>query len=106
MIVFKKRKVTKDVRIVFRPVSGSVTLQDLERQARRSGKFNLGYHYILFKNGVVEKGIDEELYADYDLRHYETSIYVLAVGESLNDAQRYALKQLTDKLQLEVKEGD
>lgn len=103
MIKFKKRESTENVRLAFRE-GKDATLKDIEKQARRAGKLNLGYHYILHKNGMVDKGIDYDLYADYELAHHKTAIYVLVIGAQLNDVQKHALKGLLHTLKLELKE--
>ena len=102
MITFKKRERTDEIRMSFCPEYAGMETQKIINTVKRKGKLNLGYHYILRETGVIEKGIDFELYADYELEGYKQSIYVMVLSEELTDAQSHALDVLADKLSLKV----
>lgn len=104
MIKFLTRKHTEGVRLSFR--EGDMSLMDLVKQAKRSGRLHLGYHYVLHKNGTISKGIDDAFYADYTLPHHQTSLYILVMGGHLNDAQQHALQRLLDDLNLNLIKED
>lgn len=69
---------------------------------RRTGEFNIGYHFILRKNGIMEKGLELDLYAHQHLPQANDAIYVLATTSKLTDAQSYALSQLGASLNLPI----
>ena len=102
MIIFKTREATDGIRLHFQPTKESLTVQELEKQAKRDGKFSLGFHFILRKNGEVEKGIDIDMLADPVLAGAATAVYVLVETAQLNDAQQNALKKLTHTLNLSI----
>lgn len=76
--------------------------RELLREFLGKGQLNLGYHYILFQNGKLEKGIDFKHYACYKLQNIENSIYVLCFGKKVSAAQVAALERLADNLGLKL----
>lgn len=98
-IKFRKRDITEGVRVVIKDVP-DVSVGTLTVIAKRDGKLHLGFHYVLRRNGSIEKGIEYDHIADYELPHADTSLYVLAIGTELNDAQRQGLQMLLDSLKL------
>lgn len=102
MIKFLQRETTEAIRLYFDSTAEKLSKRELEVRAKRNGKLDLGFHFILRKNGELEKGIDEKNYADYELDGYKTSIYVLVTADKLTDSAKFTLNTLADKLKLAV----
>ena len=102
MIKYLQREVTEGIRLFFNPEGDNFSKEKLELIARRSGKFNLGYHYILRKNGDLEKGIEFKQYADSELDGYKTLICVMVTADKLTDASNKTLNALKEKLNLPI----
>lgn len=102
MITFSKRNDTQCIRMAYRPRYIGMSLDEITKEVRRSGKLNLGFHYVLDDKGKLTKGIDNELFADPELDGSNNSIYVLMLSESLSDSQRHTLTKLSDDLKLGV----
>lgn len=81
--------------------TGGLTVPELHREARKTGKLDIGYHHVIQKNGVVEQGRAQDEVAGYDLENCDRSIYVLVdCGENnkLTDAQKVSLQDLKDSI--------
>ena len=102
VLTFLKREKTDGIRLDFRPEFSGMSHEDILKAVKKKGRLNLGYHYILRDNGMIESGIDTELYADYSLEDYKTSLYVLCVSDALTDAQRHNLDTLSHELKLPI----
>ena len=94
MITFLKRENTSAIRVHFAPGLEGYSKEDLERHAKRNGKLNIGFHYLLHKTGDLEQVMDTDILADYTLNEYKTSIYVLVLADKLTDAQKHKLAHL------------
>lgn len=103
MIKFKTRETTECIRLHFDNSMDKLTNEEIKLKQLKKGKLNLGYHYILRKNGDLVEGIDDRYFADYELDGYKTSIYVLVTADKLTDAQKITLKTLKDKLDLPIR---
>ena len=102
MIEFLDRENTDAIRLHFDETADTLSKEQLIIRAKRDGKFNLGFHYILRKDGTLEDGISPTQYADFELDDYKTSIYVLVTADKLTDAAEYRLEKLSKKLKLKV----
>lgn len=102
MIKYLEREITEGIRLFFNPDGDSFSKEELELIAKRSGKFHLGFHYILRKNGDLEKGIELKHYADSELDGYKTSVYVMVTADKLTDATNKTLNALKNELKLPV----
>ncbi len=101
---YKKRKETKNIRLIFEPVKMSI--KDIFVRQRRAGLFNIGYQYILMPNGDLKEGIPFYAYADFRLAHMTESVYVLVVGaaekKNMTDSQERSLSHLEAKSKLKI----
>ena len=104
MIKFLKRKNTDSIRHVFRPEYAEVSVYDLTKMFLRMGKLNFGYHYVLRNGGLLEKGLDNEYFGDYEIAGYKTAICIMVTSEHLTDAQKITLDNLQKKLSLPIKD--
>ena len=102
MIEFLDRENTDAIRLYFDETADTLSKEQLIIRAKRDGKFNLGFHYILRKDGTLEDGISPTQFADFELDEYKTSIYVLVTADKLTDAAEYRLEKLSKKLKLKV----
>ena len=102
MVKFRKREATDGIKLCFRPKAERLDVDTLTTQAKRAGLLNLGFHYVLRTNGELEDGIPFEQYANMELPEADRNIYVLCTSQSLTDAQRFALRGLSERLGLEV----
>lgn len=102
MIEFLNRENTEVIRLHFDETADTLSKEQLTVRAKRDGKFNLGFHYILRKDGTLEEGISLNQFADFELDGYKTSIYVLVTADRLTDAAEYRLEKLSKKLKLKV----
>lgn len=81
--------------------TGGLSVRELHREARKAGKLDIGYHYVVQENGVVEQGREQYVVAGYDLENCDRSIYVLVdCGENgkLTDSQKVSLQDLKDSI--------
>lgn len=105
MVKFLERKETDGITLDFKEEAARRSIDELTQAALKKGHLNLGYHYILRKNGELEKGIPLEQYANMELEGADKNIVVLVASASLTDAQRLALSGLSSQLGLEVKQS-
>lgn len=103
MIKFKTRELSDCIRLHFDSSLNDLNADELLNKRMKQGKLNLGFHYILYKDGELVKGIDNKYYADYELDGYKTSIYVLVTADKLTDAQRTTLNELKATLNLPIR---
>lgn len=97
---FRNRKTTDFLYIHMRD-TGGLTMKELHRDAMRSGKLTVDYHYVLQESGIVEEGRDRYAVAGNQLDDAERSLYVLIdTGKDglMTDAQRLSLSELMDVL--------
>ena len=98
---FKIREST-DYLYVHKRDTGGLTVPELRRVARKEGKLDIDYHYVVQDTGSVEQGRDEYVVAGHELENNDRSIYVLVdVGDRgrLSDAQKVALRDLISSIQ-------
>jgi N-acetylmuramoyl-L-alanine amidase len=97
---FKLREGTIALHI-FKEDTEGLSVQELYRIARRSGEFNVGFHYLIQRDGNVEEGRDSSVVAgfDYDLTR-KAIVIVIDAGETgkLSDAQKVALRDLKESI--------
>ena len=105
MIKFKERTESpKAIRLAFTP--NDMSKDDYENKMKGNGWFCLGYHFVLHENGVIEKGIPLEQYADPSLPEWKDSIYVIVMAITISDVQKFALRKLEADLKLPIVMGD
>ncbi len=102
MIKFKEREKTRGITLVFKPVLEKLSMNELNRQALRTGNFNLGFHYVLRSNGLLERGISESLYGSPLYSGYKDTLFILCTSDKLTDAQKKTLHDLKIAKNLEV----
>lgn len=103
-IKFKEREVTKGIALHYNMVD--VPLKDFEVSMKRMGWFSVGYHYVIHRDGSIEKGIDTPQYADPSVKGYRDHVCVLIMGQvqgEMNPLQVNAVHNLAEKLNLEIK---
>lgn len=97
---FKTRPSTDFLYLCFQD-TGSLSVPELRRVARKAGKLDIDYHYVLQENGVVEQGREPYVVAGYELENCDRSIYVLidcGTNGKLTDSQKVSLKDLQDSI--------
>jgi hypothetical protein len=99
-VKFRARKST-DFLYIHLKNTGGLSVPELRRAARKVGKLDVDYHYVVQENGVVEQGREQYVVAGYEFENSENSIYVLVdTGDDdrLSDAQKVALQDLMDSI--------
>lgn len=95
---FKLRPSTDFLYVQLRD-TGGLSVPELQREARKAGKFDCGYHYVVQKNGVVEQGREPYVVAGYDFENCDNSVYVLVdVADKLTDSQKVSLRDLMESI--------
>jgi len=81
--------------------TGGLSVQELQREARRKGLLGFGYHYVIQQDGTVEHGRKPYEVAGHDFENPNVSVYVLVDSETgeLTDAQKVSLRDLISSLQ-------
>jgi len=102
MVKFLKREATDGIKLCFRPKAERLDIDALTTKAKRAGLLNLGFHYVLRTDGELEEGIPFDQFANMELPGADRNIYVLVTSRDLTDAQRFALRGLSERLGLEV----
>lgn len=103
------RKITKIIiHCSATPTGRSVTAADIERWHRARGFSAMGYHYLVGRDGVVERGRPDGVAGAHCLGHNADSIGVCYVGglsadgkvpmDTRTAAQRTALRRLIEDL--------
>ena len=62
------------------PEGEDYTVKDIDRWHRESGYSNIGYHYVVYRDGSVHTGRDEEKAGAHCLGHNAYSIGVCYIG--------------------------
>lgn len=94
---WKKRDSTDYIYIVKRDLQGMDT-DTLRRNAIKRGDFDLGYHFVIRKNGSVDKARPEHAYAGEWFDNYDHSVAVLVDTKTIvNASQRNALEAIKAK---------
>lgn len=97
---FRNRKAT-DFLYIHLKNTGGLTLKELHRDAMRSGKLTVDYHYVVQESGIVEEGRDRYAVAGNQLENADNSLYILIdTGDDglMTDAQRLSLNELMEVL--------
>lgn len=103
MIKFKERtEKPEGIKCVFNASYSNKSVTDIEVEMKRKGRLNVGYHYVLSETGVLQKGLDNKLYADYSLDGYKKYIYVLVTADKMSDAANSVLQSLAETLSLPI----
>lgn len=102
MLTLKKRAETEGIHLYFQPDLEDKTLTAIEKEAKRNGGFNIGCHYIIRRNGNLEKGISRDAYASPAYDAYQTCVCVVLTTEKITAAQKLTLKNLEKDLALKV----
>lgn len=94
MIKFLERETTDQIALLFKPEWEKLSVEEIEIEQKRKGNFNLGFHFILRKNGEIDEGIDHKIYGDVDVYGYKTSILVAVTSKALSKKQQGTLDNL------------
>lgn len=90
------------------PEGRNVTVADIDRWHRARGFQGIGYHYVVYLDGTIAAGRDEQLAGAHCRGHNQRSIGVCYVGgcdagmcpkDTRTPAQRAALRCLVSELQ-------
>ena len=90
------------------PEGRNVTVADIDRWHRARGFLGIGYHYVVYLDGTIAAGRDEQLAGAHCRGHNQRSIGVCYVGgcdagmrpkDTRTPAQRAALRRLVSELQ-------
>lgn len=90
------------------PEGRNVTVADIDRWHRARGFRGIGYHYVVYLDGTIAAGRDEQLAGAHCRGHNQRSIGVCYVGgcdaamrpkDTRTPAQRTALRRLVSELQ-------
>lgn len=90
------------------PEGRNVTVADIDRWHRARGFQGIGYHYVVYLDGTIAAGRDEQLAGAHCRGHNQRSIGVCYVGgcdvamrpkDTRTPAQRAALRRLVSELQ-------
>lgn len=90
------------------PEGRNVTVADIDRWHRARGFRGIGYHYVVYLDGTIAAGRDEQLAGAHCRGHNQRSIGVCYVGgcdagmrpkDTRTPAQRAALRRLVSELQ-------
>lgn len=102
-IRFRKRTETKHIYCHLKDL-GNKTLHELFRVARQNGEYDTGYHYLIHRNGLMEKDRPSDAVAQYNFKDSEVSVYVLVDSHDgkLNDAQRFQLEGISNQWNLAI----
>lgn len=96
---FKKRKSTDNIIVVERNIANA-PVNDLRVEAKRLGDFDIGYHFVVYQDGAIGVGRQEDAPAGHNLPKCDTSLYVLVdignVGD-VSDAAKKALDYIQRK---------
>lgn len=102
MLTLKKRAKTDGIHLYFRPDLEDKTRTAIEKAAKRDGHFNIGCHYIIRRNGLIEKGIPVDVYAAITYDAYQTCVCVVLTTDKITAAQKLSLRNLEEQLCLKV----
>lgn len=89
------------------PRGRHVTTEEIDRWHRERGFDCIGYHYVIYTDGSIQKGRDEWKTGAHCLGHNQRSIGVAYVGgteadgsaaDTRTDAQKVALRELIVEL--------
>ena len=76
MLKFKERERTDFVQIVIGDCHNK-DMNTLRREAKCRGDFDVPWHYLVRKDGTIEKGRDDSAPAGHMLPNCDTSVYIL-----------------------------
>lgn len=110
------RKITKIiVHCSATPEGRAITKDDIDKWHRQNGWNGIGYHYVIYLDGSVHIGRDEEIAGAHCAGHNKTSIGVCYIGglakdgktskDTRTDAQKYALVELLKRLKSKYPEA-
>lgn len=100
MFKYKEREETDAIRLYKAPSYHDMDYTEILTRMKQGGRLNLGFHFILRPDGLLEEGIPINNYADIDLKGYETAIYILYTGAVLTDCAAKVLNNLAEDLKL------
>lgn len=97
MLKFKERPRTDYFLVTYEDVNG-LNVDDLKAEAKKIGDFDVGFHYLIHKDGWIEHGRDDKAWAGHRcVKDYKVTLWVLVDGEEeegLTDNQRASLEYL------------
>ena len=90
---FKKSKRTITEIIVHcsaTPEGKDYTVADIRRWHKAQGWSDIGYHYVIYRNGHIEPGRDVDLIGAHCVNHNAKSIGICYIGGVTNDGKQKA----------------
>ena len=99
-VQFKKRKKTLFFSVINRNENDK-SFEDMFCEARREGEFDVEFHYLIHRDGKIDKGRDEDTIGGRRLPSNEVSIFIVVDVDKAHertDAQKVAVVRLLDKL--------
>lgn len=85
------------------------TIEDIDQWHQQRGFAKIGYHYVIYLDGSIHKGRNEELIGAHCLGHNATSIGICYIGgldnagqpkDTRTQAQKVALEKLVADLRV------
>lgn len=77
------------------------SFEDMFCEARRGGEFDVEFHYLIHRDGKIDKGREEDTIGGRRLPSNEVSIFIIVDVDKAHertDAQKVAVVRLLDKL--------
>ena len=72
------------------PEGKDYTVQDIRRWHKAQGWSDIGYHYVIYRNGHIEPGRDVDLIGAHCVNHNAKSIGICYIGGITNDGKKKA----------------
>lgn len=76
-----KRKITEIILHCSATIEGKdFTVDDIRKWHKANGWSDIGYHYVIYRNGSVNKGRDESISGAHTVNHNSNSIGICYIG--------------------------
>lgn len=99
-IKFKEREQTEFISVHEVDMNGK-TNDELVKEARKRGEFDVPYHYLVHDTGTIESGRDENAIGGRMFPSYDSAVFILCDlngHDEMTDAQSSALDVLIAQL--------
>lgn len=95
---FKERKSTDKIVVVKKNIANE-PVKELRAEAKRMGDFDIGYHFVLYRDGYVGEGREATAPAGHRFPECDTSLYVLVdtgnvLTNNISDLQKKELQKI------------
>lgn len=95
-VSYTKRKDTSCICVVYHPKEEPI--EDIFKEQRRNGLFDVGVHFLITPAGIVYKGLPLDSHAEILYLHSGDGIYIMMIGcdseEHMTAAQQKAIDGL------------